>query len=121
LWKVHKTYDRRMGIRRRTRPGAPEVHAITSAPASLADDQARRRRRYLTQMSVRVVCFLLVVLLWRYLPLAVGITLAVAATVLPYIAVLGANAGRGRRDVDPHPFARELPAAPPRDGIGGAP
>jgi len=107
-----------MGIGRRASRGGPKVQAITSAPASLADDQARRQRRYLIQMGVRVVCFLAVVLLWRHLPLPVAIALAVAAIVLPYIAVLGANAGRERNETDPTPWVRELPPAAPHPGLG---
>lgn len=95
------------------------MHAITSAPVALADDQARRQRRYLVQMGVRVLCFLGAVLAWPHLPRPLAIALVAAAVVLPYIAVLGANAGRERRDVDPDPVARELPPAPPRDALGG--
>ncbi len=106
-----------MGIGRRASRGGPQVQAITSAPASLADDQARRQRHYLVRMGIRVVCFLAVVLLWRYLPLPVAIALAVAAIVLPYIAVLGANAGRERNETDPEPYVRELPSGAPSAGI----
>jgi hypothetical protein len=106
-----------MGIGRRTGAGGPRVQAITSAPASLADDQARRQRRYLLQMAARVLCFVAAILLWRHVPLAVGITLVAAATVLPYIAVLGANAGRERQEHDADPVARELPPAPAHDAL----
>ena len=107
-----------MGIRRRTRPAEPQVHAITSAPASLADDQARRQRRYLIQMGARVLCFVAAILVWPHVPLFVGIALVAAAAVLPYIAVLGANAGRERQEYDPDPLTRELPPAPPHDALG---
>lgn len=107
-----------MGILRHQKP--EDVQAITSAPPTLAADQARRQRRYLTQMGIRVVCFLGAVLAWPHLPIALAITLVVAATVLPYIAVLGANAGRERRPSDPDPVARELPAGPTRDALEGS-
>lgn len=94
------------------------MHAITSAPASLADDQARRQRRYLVQMGVRVLCFLGAILAWPHVPRVVAIVLIVVAAVLPYIAVLGANAGRERQERDLDPVARELPAAPGRDTLG---
>ncbi len=109
-----------MGIRRRTRSRALQVQAITSAPASLADDQARRQRRYLLQMGLRVLCFVGGIVLWPHVPLAVGITLIAAAAVLPYIAVLGANAGRERQEYDPDPVARELPPAPPHGSLGSS-
>jgi hypothetical protein len=96
------------------------VQSITSAPVSLADDQARRRRRYLIQMGLRVVCFIGAILLWAHVPRVVGIALLVAAAVLPYIAVLGANAGRERQELEPDQLTRQLPAAPPHDAVGPA-
>ena len=107
-----------MGIRRRSKPGVPQVHAITSAPASLADDQARRQRRYLIQMGLRVLCFVAAIVVWPHVPLVVGVVLIATAAVLPYIAVLGANAGRERQEYDPNPLTRELPPAPSRDTLG---
>jgi hypothetical protein len=70
--------------------------SITTARAPLSDDLARRQRRYLVQMGVRVVCFGAGALVWGHLPLIVPIVLMVAATVLPYIAVLAANAAHER-------------------------
>lgn len=90
------------------------AQSITGAPESLAADQARRARRYLVQMGIRVVCFLLAVLLWQRVPLWVSLVLIVGAVVLPYIAVLFANAGRERRDdAPPGVLPRVLDAAPP--------
>jgi hypothetical protein len=77
------------------------VQRVTDAPESLAADQARRTRNYLWQMGLRVLCFLLAVLLWPYVPLWVSLTLVVGAVVLPYVAVLLVNAGRERRDPAP--------------------
>ena len=48
------------------------MHAITSAPASLSDDQARRQRRYLIQMGARVVCFVGAIIAWSHVPRIVG-------------------------------------------------
>lgn len=99
------------------------AQSITSAPEPLGADQARRARRYLIQMGVRVACFLLAVLTWSHVPLWVSLVLLVGAVVLPYIAVLFANAGRERRDdappgylphlLDPAPPARPVAPAPP--------
>ena len=91
---------------------------ITSAPSPLAQDVAARSRRYLVQMSVRVVCFLGAVAIehWtRWLLLA-------GAVVLPYVAVVLANAGR-ERGGDPGTFLAPpaLPAAPPTAGVGPGP
>ncbi|WP_454048982.1 DUF3099 domain-containing protein [Cellulomonas sp. Marseille-Q8402] len=98
-----------------SRKSPDPAQSITSAPEPLAADQARRARRYLIQMGIRVVCFLLAALLWQHVPLWVGLTLIVGAVVLPYIAVLFANAGRERQSLAP-PYAvlpPELDAAPP--------
>ena len=70
--------------------GATESFSITSAPKSLKNDLAGRQRRYLISMIIRTICFLLTVALpspYRWFALA-------GAMVLPYIAVVVANAGR---------------------------
>ena len=81
---------------------------ITTASTALSDDVAARTRRYLVQMGVRVVCFLGAVLVdhWTRWVLLAG------AVVLPYLAVVLANAGRERR-TDPGTFLGATPAALP--------
>ena len=86
--------------RRHPEVPAEEVHSITSAPEALTDDLARRQKRYLAQMGIRVVCFAGAVFSWGHIPLWASLILIVAAVVLPYSAVLFANAGRERRDGD---------------------
>ncbi|MBW0253177.1 DUF3099 domain-containing protein [Cellulomonas sp. PS-H5] len=108
----------------------PPAQSVTSAPEPLGADQARRARRYLIQMGIRVVCFLAAVLTWSRVPLWVSLVLIVGAVVLPYIAVLFANAGRERRDdappgylphlLDAAPTARPVAPAPPTPGPGPA-
>ncbi|WP_217615720.1 DUF3099 domain-containing protein [Cellulomonas sp. GbtcB1] len=108
----------------------PPAQSVTSAPEPLGADQARRARRYLIQMGIRVVCFLVAVLTWSRVPLWVSLVLIVGAVVLPYIAVLFANAGRERRDdappgylphlLDAAPTARPVAPAPPTHGPGPA-
>jgi len=98
------------------------AQSITSAPEPLGADQARRARRYLIQMGVRVACFLLAVLTWSHVPLWVSLVLLVGAVVLPYIAVLFANAGRERRDDAPPGYLPHLlDAAPPARPVAPAP
>ena len=87
-------------IRRRPDLPAEEVHSITSAPEPLTDDLARRQKRYLVQMGIRIVCFAGAVLSWGRIPMWASLVLLIAAVVLPYSAVLFANAGRERRDSD---------------------
>ena len=67
-----------------------EIHAITDAQPSLTVDQRARQIRYFYSMMFRTVCFIATVLLpnpWRWFTL-------VGALVVPYIAVIVANAGR---------------------------
>lgn len=107
------------GPRRRPSAPAAEVQSITSAPEPLADDQSRRMTRYLVQMGIRVACFLGAIFLadgWlRWV-------LVVAAVVLPYSAVLFANAGRDRVAYDTSPVTAPAPVAlPPSTGHAAGP
>jgi Protein of unknown function (DUF3099) len=68
-------------------------------------------RRYLVSMLVRTVCVVLLIVV--HSPVRWGF--AAGAVFLPYIAVIMANAGRGRRD-DPPPARavhRELTGTAP--------
>jgi membrane protein implicated in regulation of membrane protease activity len=77
------------------------VQSVTSAPASLADEQASRIRRYLVTMGIRTACFLGAVLTATAgAPWWVWGTFAVLAVLLPYVAVVMANAVRPRRNDD---------------------
>jgi hypothetical protein len=69
------------------------VASITTAQVGLTDDLAMRTRRYLLTMGVRTSCFVLAIVVdhpvrWLFAALAV---------LLPYVGVVGANAGRERR------------------------
>ena len=71
------------------------VVRITTAGTSRADDIARRQRRYVFSMAVRTVCFISAVLVgpgWLRWVLVVG------ALVLPYVAVVMANAVTTKSD-----------------------
>ncbi|WP_431783019.1 DUF3099 domain-containing protein [Streptomyces chumphonensis] len=71
----------------------PEVYRITGARQGLTDDVRRRQRRYVISMLIRTLSVVLTVLLWNvWVPLAV-VTLVLGG-VLPYVAVVVANAGR---------------------------
>ena len=68
----------------------PEPARITTAPRSHTQDVQGRTRRYLISMGIRTLCFVLTVLFvghwisWVFLA---------GAVILPYIAVVMANAG----------------------------
>ena len=73
------------------------MQSVTSVPESLAEEQAGRIRRYLLTMVVRTVCFVLAaVTATQGAPWWLWGSFAVAAIVLPYVAVVLANAVRPR-------------------------
>ena len=67
-----------------------EVFTITGAQRALSQEQTGRTRRYLISMGIRTACVLgaIVVPGWPRWVLIAG------AVVLPYLAVVVANAGR---------------------------
>lgn len=84
--------------------GHGQVFRITGARSSLTEDVRGRQRRYVISMAIRTVCFLLAVALWdvqRYL----AIVAMIAGGLLPYVAVVMANAGRERAPGLPSTFA----------------
>lgn len=84
-----------------------EVHSVTTA-GNRNEDLPRRQIQYAVAMTIRIICFLLAVIVpfgpltWVFI---------VAATVMPYVAVLLANATSGQPShgslVSP---TRELPS-----------
>jgi len=87
----------------------PVVQSVTSAPESLAEEQAHRIKRYLLTMGIRVLCGALALFTdgwvrWTFVALAV---------VLPYIAVVMANAVGPRFGEDVAPVDHVQPAALP--------
>lgn len=67
-----------------------EVFTITDAQRALSDEQAGRTRRYLISMGIRTACVIAAIFVpgWPRWFLIAG------AVVLPYLAVVVANAGR---------------------------
>ncbi|MEZ5157328.1 MAG: DUF3099 domain-containing protein [Candidatus Nanopelagicales bacterium] len=74
-----------------------DVIPITGAQVPLSEDQRLRTRRYLISMAIRTVCFVGAIIASGWLRW----TLVAGAVVLPYIAVVMANAGRGRSEKAP--------------------
>ena len=66
--------------------------SITGAQVSLVEDQRARTRRYLLSMAIRTICFIGAIVASGWLRWA----LLAGAVVLPYVAVVMANAGRKR-------------------------
>ncbi len=82
----------------RDRNREPEAVRITSAAASRNADIAARQKRYIVSMGIRTACFVGAIIaslaeihwLWPIL--------IVAALVLPYVAVVMANAAHTKGD-----------------------
>ncbi len=91
--------------RHRSEPEA--VYRVTDARRPHSDDQHSRVVKYLVSMSVRMVCLVLALVTpspWRWFFVA-------GAVVLPYVAVVIANAGVEQR---PGPVDRVPDATPPQ-------
>lgn len=93
---------------------------ITTASASREKDIAARQRRYVISMSIRTVCFVAAIVVgagWlRWV-------LIVAAVILPYVAVVMANATSSKSDgfalLDGASGYRELPESSESEGPAG--
>ncbi|MGK5533035.1 DUF3099 domain-containing protein [Streptomyces sp. URMC 129] len=82
-----------MSLRRKAGAAPGTVYRITEARQSLDEDVRGRQRRYVVSMLIRTVAVLLTVLLWNVSTPLAAVTLVLGA-VLPYVAVVIANAGR---------------------------
>ncbi|MFG1810236.1 DUF3099 domain-containing protein [Streptomyces sp. NPDC049040] len=80
--------------------GGPEVHRISGARAGLTEDVRGRQRRYIISMSIRTLSVILTVVLWNVERPLAWATLVIGL-LLPYIAVVYANAGRENAPVAP--------------------
>lgn len=72
------------------------VHSITDAPLKHSVEQRARMIRYTVAMSIRIVCFILAAVVGMVWQSWWAIVFVVAAVVLPYLAVIDANAGGDR-------------------------
>ena len=80
--------------------------SITTARASRSAEIKHRQNRYLLSMGIRTACFVGAVTAWwtvRWL----GWVLVGASFVLPYVAVVMANASERRRVASPLAFSDE--------------
>ncbi|MFE9672527.1 DUF3099 domain-containing protein [Streptomyces sp. NPDC006259] len=78
---------------RKQHGGDVQVFRITGARQGLQDDVRGRQRRYVISMSVRTVAVILAATLWN-VERHVAVVALVLGLVLPYVAVVIANAGR---------------------------
>ncbi|MFD3335055.1 DUF3099 domain-containing protein [Streptomyces sp. NPDC058700] len=70
-----------------------EVFRITGARQGLADDVRGRQRRYVISMTVRTLSVIAAAVLWN-VERHVAIVALALGILLPYVAVVIANAGR---------------------------
>ena len=84
---------------------------ITDARTALSEDIRHRQRRYAVTMGIRTLCVILAIVLWQVDRVAAVIAL-VCGGVLPYIAVVLANAGRERA---PGPHDASITPRPPSE------
>lgn len=72
------------------------VHSITDAPLKHSVEQRSRIVRYTVAMAIRILCFILAAVVGVVWQSWWAIAFVVAAVVLPYVAVVDANAGGDR-------------------------
>lgn len=91
----------------------PRAESITRARTGLTQDLRGRQRRYIVAMLVRSACVVLMAVTWNRWP-AVAVCALAGGVVIPYVAVVVAQAGwrqqRGVRAELARP-ADEQPAA----------
>ncbi|MCP9959477.1 DUF3099 domain-containing protein [Streptomyces sudanensis] len=92
--------------------GGAQVFTITGARQGLADDVRGRQRRYVISMSVRTASVIAAAVLWN-VERHVAVVALVLGVVLPYVAVVVANAGRETAPKPPSTFVAGPPVARP--------
>ena len=101
------------------------AHLVTEAHRPRSEDISHRARRYLITMGIRVVCFVVAVVLFAQGLGWLAAVPIVAAIIIPYFAVVFANAGRassssGFRAYEPRlPAVYRPPGARSGDDTGG--
>lgn len=102
--------------------GSVQVFRITGARTGLQEDVRGRQRRYVISMIIRTASVILAVTLWN-VERHVAIVALVLGAVLPYVAVVIANAGRENAPSLPSTFVT-TPTRPmiasPRTNDGSA-
>ncbi|MFF8385220.1 DUF3099 domain-containing protein [Streptomyces kanasensis] len=92
--------------------GGGQVFTITGARQGLADDVRGRQRRYVISMTVRTLAVIAAAALWN-VERHVAVVALVLGAVLPYVAVVIANAGRETAPKLPSTFVSAPPVARP--------
>jgi Protein of unknown function (DUF3099) len=89
---------------------------VTTAAKSPVQERRERERRYLLTMGLRVLCFIAAIVLFAVGPRWAGLVAAAASLILPWVAVVAANAAPKRNPAAPAIHTRqpqkELPPPP---------
>jgi hypothetical protein len=72
------------------------VAVVTDAQRSRVEELRERERRYLWTMAFRTAFFIAAILIFVYVSHIVGIIAGILSMILPWIAVVAANAGPHR-------------------------
>lgn len=105
------------------KPRSDQAHLVTEARQSRSAEISERERRYLLLMGIRVLCFVITVVLVVNHAGWLAIAPAAGAIVLPYFAVVIANARRqtgagSLRAYQPNLPARRVPDPGPQHVSG---
>ena len=93
---------------------APGPVLVTTAAKSPRDERRERERRYLLTMGLRVLCFIAAIVLFAVGPRWAGLVAVAGSLVLPWVAVVAANAAPKRSSGTPELYAGERPKQLPR-------
>jgi hypothetical protein len=94
---------------------APDPVLVTTATKSPRQELRERERRYLVTMGLRVLCFILAIVLFGVGLRWVAAFAVAGSLVLPWVAVVAANAGPRRPVERPALFHRDRRQLPPAD------
>jgi hypothetical protein len=90
---------------------------VTTAAKSPRQEQRERQRRYLITMGIRLVCFIMAIVLFGIGQRFLAAFAVTGSLVLPWIAVVAANAGPRRSFESPSLYRKNSPRQlPPGEG-----
>lgn len=92
---------------------APAEYSITDAQEAASLEARHRHRMYALKMTLRVICFPLGGILAYYVNIWLGLGLLIFATIIPWFAVVSANAIRPSNTVDPTWADKQAPTELP--------
>src|SRR4051794_22556936 len=93
----------------------PPPTLVTTAGKSAREERRQRERRYLLTMGLRVLCFIAAIVLFAAGLRFAGAIAAAGSLILPWVAVVAANAGPRRPPGRPTLYDREIRELPSAD------